>query len=173
VTDYENQFKQSCDVCGSPFPEIMNFFALYPVAQARVLDLGCGQGRDALPIARKGHHVTGVDISPTGIAQMLDKAANEGLDVEGYVDDVVEFQPVGLFDIVLLDRVLHMMKEDSERLSVPCRASEATIAGGYVLVADTPKNMSMIRTHFAISDDAWIVALDKKGFLFAQKRPAT
>ncbi|WP_409070426.1 class I SAM-dependent methyltransferase [Aliifodinibius sp. S!AR15-10] len=44
------------------------------------MDFGCGQGRDALFIARMGHRVLGVDISKTGISQMLDEANRENID---------------------------------------------------------------------------------------------
>lgn len=35
-----------------------------------MLDLGCGQGRDALLFARAGHRLLGVDVSSVGIEQM-------------------------------------------------------------------------------------------------------
>ena len=88
MTDYEKQYQKSRDVCGPPFREFVAFFERYHKTRAKVLDLGCGQGRDALFIARKGHHVLGVDISRTGISQMLEEAEREGLDVCGVVADV-------------------------------------------------------------------------------------
>lgn len=169
MTDYEKQFAQSSEVCGPPFPEIMDFFAEFGSAEARVLDLGCGQGRDAIPIARYGHRVTGVDISPTGVAQLLEQGAEEELLVEGYVADVVSYVPVGQFDVVLLDRVLHTLSDDTRRLIVLQKACRATVAEGYVLVADTPKHMGLIRSHFAGSSDSWRIVRDKGGFLFAQR----
>jgi SAM-dependent methyltransferase len=42
--------------------------ALYPRG-ARVLDLGCGTGEDALFLAGRGVHVTGIDPSPAMVAQ--------------------------------------------------------------------------------------------------------
>jgi SAM-dependent methyltransferase len=35
-----------------------------PAAPARILDLGCGGGREAIPLARKGYDVLGLDLSP-------------------------------------------------------------------------------------------------------------
>lgn len=81
MTDYEKLYQESPNVCGPPFPEFEAFFERYNKTQAKVLDLGCGQGRDALFIARMGHQVVGVDISKTGIAQMLEEAKQEGLEV--------------------------------------------------------------------------------------------
>lgn len=41
----------------------------------RILDLGCGTGNHALPLAARGHGVTGVDRSPAMLAQARAKAA--------------------------------------------------------------------------------------------------
>ena len=120
-------------------------------------------------MARLGHHVLGVDISRTGIAQMLEEAEGEGLDVCGVVADVVEYEPSGDYDVVLLDRVLHMLKDDSERLAVLGKASAVTKSGGFILVADTPKHEQLIRSFFEGHSEDWVKVRDKKGFIFVQK----
>ena len=48
---------------------------------ARVLDVACGTGNLALPIARQGALVTGVDIATNLLAQARERATTEGLDV--------------------------------------------------------------------------------------------
>ena len=55
MINYEKEYQNSRNVCGEPFPEIVEFFENYDDECATVLDSGCGQGRDALFIARKGH----------------------------------------------------------------------------------------------------------------------
>ena len=41
------------------------FFALVPPAGRATLEVGCGEGRVARDLAARGHHVTGIDSSPT------------------------------------------------------------------------------------------------------------
>lgn len=169
MTDYEKQYQESPNVCGPPFPEFVAFFERYNKANAKVLDLGCGQGRDALFIARMGHQVVGVDISKTGITQMLEEAKQEGLEVLGVEADIVEYEPSGEYDVVILDRVLHMLKEDSERQAVLEKAGAVTKSGSFILIADTPKHQGQIRSFFESQSEGWVKVKDKKGKIFVQK----
>ena len=50
---------------------LLNSSSIIKKKQASVLDLGCGQGRDPLFIARKGHTFLSVDAAQTGIKQIL------------------------------------------------------------------------------------------------------
>ena len=54
-------------------------FELAPGAQ--VLDVACGTGNVAIPLARRGYIVTGVDIATNLLAQARERAAGEGLSV--------------------------------------------------------------------------------------------
>lgn len=58
------------------------FVGRLPVAAgAPVLDVACGTGNLAIPLARRGAVVTGVDIAPNLVAQARERAAAEGLTV--------------------------------------------------------------------------------------------
>jgi len=48
----------------------------------RVLDLGCGQGRNAIWLASQGHQVTGLDLSLVAIRQAQEIAEAAGFDVD-------------------------------------------------------------------------------------------
>jgi SAM-dependent methyltransferase len=67
-------------------------------AQGRVLDIGCGPGRHAIYLQRKGHDVTGIDLSPLAI-----EVANErGLRKARVMSlSKIEF-PSDSFDTVLM-----------------------------------------------------------------------
>ena len=53
---------------------------LGPVAGLDVLDLGCGDGTTALPLAERGARVTGIDIAANLVAAGNRRAARAGLD---------------------------------------------------------------------------------------------
>lgn len=106
-----DKYYQTKNLFGEPYPELIAFFAGYP-ERGKLLDLGCGQGRDAIPLARLGYEVTGVDHSKVGIEQMEQAAKLEGLTVTGIISDMYEFDNFPDFDFVLLDSMFHFTKKD-------------------------------------------------------------
>lgn len=68
----------------------------------RVLDVACGTGNLAIPAARTGAKVTGIDIAPNLIEQAKANAADEGLEIQFDVGDA-EAMPYddASFDVVM------------------------------------------------------------------------
>jgi len=83
----------------------------------RALDLGCGTGRDAVYLAKRGWTVTGID----GVAQALDgarrRSADAGVEVQWRLGDVTDLGSVGLEAgySLLLDRGCFHGLSDRER----------------------------------------------------------
>jgi len=67
----------------------------------KVLDLGCGVGRHALELARRGYQVTGVDITEIYLERAKKEAARENLEIEFIREDMRQFRRPGAFDAVL------------------------------------------------------------------------
>jgi len=65
---------------------------------ARVLDVGCGPGRHALALARRGIEVVGVDLSPDFVALAAAAAQAEGLSARFEVLDVRDLAFAAEFD---------------------------------------------------------------------------
>lgn len=169
VNKYEKYYREARDVCGAPFPAFVFFFDAYERTNADVLDLGCGQGRDALLAARHGHRVLGVDVSETGVAQMVEAARAEGLEVHGFVADIAHWEAEESFDVVILDRVLHLLADDAERRRVLERSCQYTRPSGFVLIAETPKQQALLHAFFQARHSAWEVVLQRKGFVFVRR----
>lgn len=69
---------------------------------ARVLDVACGTGNLAIPLARRGAVVTGVDIAPNLLAQARERARAEGLEVNFDEGDAEQLPyPDASFDAVV------------------------------------------------------------------------
>lgn len=69
--------------------------------KSKVLDLMCGYGRHALELGRRGHKVTALDNSADYVAEIKNKAEEDGLDVESQVADVAETRFAGNFDAAI------------------------------------------------------------------------
>ena len=110
---YDKHYKKP-KYFGEPYPELLSFFQKHE-PKGHILDLGCGQGRDTLPLARMGYTVTGVDVSKVGVSQMLDIAELENLNVTGVVGDMYEYPVDDSVDIVLLDSMLHFYPKDRKK----------------------------------------------------------
>jgi len=67
----------------------------------RVLDVGCGPGRHALALARRGFAVVGVDLSPDFVALARDAAAAEGLTARFEERDVRTLAHDAAFDAAI------------------------------------------------------------------------
>ncbi len=115
MSQYDKQYEQEIALFGTPYASFETFVKEHAIDDGLALDLGCGQGRDALMLARHGYDVTGVDASQVGIEQMVERAAVLGLRVDGVVADFHEFALDGMYDAIVLDSILHFQKADFER----------------------------------------------------------
>jgi tellurite methyltransferase len=129
-----------------------------------VLDLGCGQGRDALVAARQGHAVHGIDIATSGIIQLAEIAQAEDLDVQCEVMDMQTYDAERMYEVVVLDRVLHMLPSEDRRRMMLSRAKGWVATGGHILIADTKRNRDLIRGGFV--DDEWEIVLRRRDYFW-------
>ncbi len=114
MTVIYDKYYKSENFFGEPYPELIEFFAQHP-KKSKVLDLGCGQGRDAIALARLGYTVTGIDNSKVGIEQMTRVAQTENLNLTGLVGDIFSIENLEEFSFVLLDSMFHFAKKDKEK----------------------------------------------------------
>ncbi|MER6951345.1 class I SAM-dependent methyltransferase [Nonomuraea sp. NPDC000554] len=100
------------------------------------LDLGCGDGGDALWLARQGWHVIAVDISAVAVERLAGLARSHGLGDHVIAErrDLHESFPQGGFDLICA-HYLHT-PFDLDRATVLRAAAHALRLGGRLLVVD-------------------------------------
>ncbi|TFB76450.1 class I SAM-dependent methyltransferase [Cryobacterium glaciale] len=101
------------------------------VAPGTALDIGSGEGGDALWLAHNGWFVTAVDISPTALAIGAAAQGPED-DVTWVAADLAEWSPPGTYDLVT-SCFLHSFVE-LPREAILRRAAAAVAPGGLLLI---------------------------------------
>ncbi|MFD3595518.1 class I SAM-dependent methyltransferase [Nocardia sp. NPDC058640] len=95
------------------------------------LDLGCGEGADAIWLAKRGWQVTAVDISETAMRRGAQRATDVTITWERH-DLQVSF-PDGTFDLVSAQFLHSPVERPDERAGI-LRSAAAAVAPGGVLV---------------------------------------
>lgn len=103
--------------------------ALLP-PRARVLELGCGEGRDSVYFASRGHDVTGIEVSRAGLRKAARLARTRGVDVRWVKADLARLPVMGRADLVYSCGSVHYVSRRA-RQRLFLRLKALTRRGGY------------------------------------------
>ena len=78
-----------------------------PDRHIRLLDIGCGEGRNAVFFARNGYDVSAFDVSAKGVEKTLKLAERCGVRVNAFQADLLAFRLEDEYDILFSTGVLH------------------------------------------------------------------
>ena len=84
------------------------------LSPGRALDIGCGSGRDAVYLAKRGWQITGVDFAETGLNIARQRARDEGVEVQWVKGDVAELGGLGLtpgYDLLYDFGCMHLLPD--------------------------------------------------------------
>ena len=106
------------------------------IAPGRALDLGCGEGGDAVWLAERGWQVTAVDISETAMGRAAAEAEARGVRerIRFEPHDLSDSFPDGVFDLVSA-QFLHSTVR-LERPAILRKAANAIAPGGVLVIVD-------------------------------------
>jgi tellurite methyltransferase len=118
---------------GKPSDDVVAAVALLAPG-ARVLDLGCGDGRNSLYVASRGFDTWAMDVSEAGIEKLRRLADGKGLRVTAAVGDLRDYRIPGPFDLIVAHGCLHLIERDHWRRTL-ADMQASTKPGGYNVVA--------------------------------------
>jgi len=96
-------------------PDIAQVIGDLDTSDNDVLDLGCGPGTQAVALAKQGLRVAASDVSGTAIEAAKALACTEGVNIEFHVDDILNSQLHGSFDIIVDRGIFHIFAEAADQ----------------------------------------------------------
>ena len=127
---------------GNPNPRLVEHVA--GLTPGTALDVGCGEGADAIWLAARGWHVTGIDVSTVALDRAATRAAEAGEEVAARIrwqqGDLMSWDPAPLqFDLVSA-QFLHLPPPARESLFR--RLAAAVRPGGtFLFVGHHPSDL--------------------------------
>lgn len=129
--DYEDRYNSEDYYWGirpnSMCYEIMELMP--PSKPLKVLDMGCGEGKDAVFLARNGYVVSAFDITESGIEKGKLLAEKCGVKVNFFRADIDDYRPEEDFDIIFSSGVFHFI-DPKVRGELIQSMKEHTVPGG-------------------------------------------
>ncbi len=101
--------------------------------QSKVLDVGCGEGQNAIYLAQKGHHVDAFDLSEHGIAKLKHRCKLSNAQVNAFVADLTTYQFEQYYDMVICFGSLHFVAKNDWKQFIS-NAKEYTNIGGIHII---------------------------------------
>jgi SAM-dependent methyltransferase len=129
------RYDQSSDIFGLAAVDIVVEVLVELAGGGRALELGVGTGRIALPLARRGVPVHGIDLSRAMVARLHEKPGSEAIGVT--IGDFATTRVEGTFSVVYL--VFNtIMNLTTQQAQVACfRNAAAHLAPGGCFVIET------------------------------------
>jgi tellurite methyltransferase len=113
--DYENVYSDTDEYYWGVMPSQMCLQVISlipPDRHLKLLDIGCGEGKDAVFFARCGYDVSAFDVSATGIEKVKRLAAKANVPVNAFTADIWNYRLDRNYDILYSSGVLHYIKPE-------------------------------------------------------------
>ena len=138
--NYDNIYKQNSHTWGDKPNKLLAMICDDLESGSYFLDLGCGQGRDSLFMAKNGFQVTAVDSSSEGINDLNGLAMKAGVEMELICKSIKEFEiESNKYSIINIFNTLQFLKKD-DALEVIDNVKNKLRSGGHMIIAGFTKN---------------------------------
>ncbi|MEK6251154.1 MAG: class I SAM-dependent methyltransferase [Actinomycetota bacterium] len=147
--------------CGAYTADLPLWEELAEAADGPVLELGCGTGRVALHLARRGHTVVGIDSDAELVAELRERAAGEGLTVGVEQADAAAFSLDERFGLIVAPmQLVQLLPGADSRRECLSAAADHLASGGCLALAIVAEAQTGIPPSPALPDvrerDGWV-----------------
>lgn len=140
-----------------PDRNLAEYAHIIPVPST-VLDVGCGEGRNSIFLAKMGHIVDAFDISEAGNWKSKIIAASQNVAINFWVQSLENFQFEKEYDVILSQGVLHLPEKEKRDIFIE-KIKENTKIGGLNFIGiftnrlpATPDNAPFTKSLFDVGE---------------------
>lgn len=101
----------------------------------KILDVGCGTGRHAVELSKRGYRITGIDLSESQLARAREKAAQQGVRIDFLKLDARNLPFVNEYDLVIMlcEGAFPLMETDEMNYAILKNATRALNENGKII----------------------------------------
>jgi SAM-dependent methyltransferase len=114
-------------------PDEIHYLEKIPEKRGQLLLLGLGGGREAVPLAKMGFDVTGVDFVPEMVERAKEHALKHGVRISGLVQDMSNLEvPENRYDVIWLSSFTYsLVPTRAGRINLLRKIQDSLAPGGY------------------------------------------
>ncbi|MFH1412977.1 MAG: methyltransferase domain-containing protein [bacterium] len=156
MTDYNNKYSSAECYFGKNPHSLVVDLTKHLLKNAKILDLGAGEGKNAIYLAKQGFDMVALDSSEVGIKKIKQLAQQLDLQINAEVDDVINFlDKGGTYDAIIGINVLQFLKQSDINNVIEKIKIRTNIDGFNAIVS-----------FIAPDDEKKQVAINKNRYLF-------
>ena len=116
------------------------------LSSGKALDIGAGDGRNSLYLAKRGFEVRAVDLSKNAIHKLSERAVREHLSIHTVVGDILEIGLEGSYEVIVCSAMLHHLARE-RALQLIERMQQHTAADGLHVAAVVNKGGDFFKSN--------------------------
>ena len=149
---------------------------------ASILDAGCGDGKNALYLAKSGFTaIDAFDISENAVSKLKRLAAKDHLNVNGWIQDLREFEFHKKYDVIFSLGTLHFVPEGDWKKFIAKAKANTNVGGIHIIqlfTNDLPPTEEIAEYAVGMANDGelrdlytdWEI-LEFKSYVFSEEHP--
>lgn len=126
------QRKDVVTFSSEPNVTIKEFEHLF-IEHSKVLDVGCGEGQNALYLAQQGHSVDAFDLSENAIKKVKYRCETKGVQMNAFCSDLTKYYFDQNYDVIISFGTLHFVSKNDWKEFIG-KAKEHTKVGGIHII---------------------------------------
>jgi SAM-dependent methyltransferase len=141
--------------------------------EMKILDAGCGEGRNCIYFLHAGYQIFGVDANPIAIqmARIYANTINPAYDTLRFQVATVQDMPFhrGAFDVVISSAVMHFAKSEAEWMDMMRDMMRVLKPGGILFLRMTTDQGHMIEKSPYLGDGVYLLPDGSERFLLTEQ----